>query len=71
MKTKRYEHGVAFEEKFNVTLRGEVRGEPVGWGDSGHEKAWLEEALKEAVTEAISRFYQCRLEGTRLEIELP
>jgi hypothetical protein len=71
MKTKRYEHGTAFEETFTVMLRGEVEGQPVGWGCANHEKKWLEDSLRDAVKEAMARYYQCQLYGVSLDITIP
>lgn len=70
MKTKRYEHGTAFEKSFTVTLNGEVEGQPCGWGCASHEKKWLEDSLRDTVKEAISRFYQCRLNGVSIRVDL-
>ena len=71
MKTIRYEHGTAFEETFTVTLQGEVEGQPVGWGCASHEKKWLEDSLRDAVKEAVARFYQCQLNGVSIHVTLP
>ena len=71
MKTKPYDHGTAFEETFTVMLKGEVEGNPVGWGCSRHEKKFLEDSLRDVVKEAVARFYQCQLQGVSIEVTLP
>ena len=71
MKLKQYEHGTAFEESFTLHLRGEIEGQPVGWGCREHEKKWLEDSLRDVVKEAVARFYQCRLHGVSLNVEIP
>ena len=71
MTTKRFDHGTAFEQTFTVTLRGEVEGQPVGWGCDSHEKEWLEKSLLVAVKIAVERYYQCQLHGVYLQVSLP
>lgn len=68
MKTTQYPHGTAFEHTFQVTARGEVEGQPMGWGDASHEKKWFEESLRDAVKDALARYYQCRLSGVSLDV---
>jgi len=69
MKLTHYPHGIAFQETFTVTLRGQVVGDPIGWGSAEHEAKWLENGLREVVKNAVARFYQCELLGTSIKIE--
>lgn len=72
MKIKRYEHGTAFEETFAVTLQGEVKGQPVGWGSASHKKEWLEDSLRATVKEAVERFYpECQFYGVSIRVTFP
>ncbi len=71
MTLKQFPHGTAFVEAFTVSVRGEVVGEPVGWGSASHEKHWLESALLPAVRDALARFYQCELRGVSLQVTVP
>jgi hypothetical protein len=60
-----------FEKTFTVTLKCEAVGRPVGWGDAGHEKRWLEATLAEGVREALARYFQCELHAIDFTITLP
>jgi len=70
MRTTKYDHGTAFVESFTVTLRGEVDQQPFGCSDANSQKRFLEQLLHLSVKEAIAQFYQCRLHGTSIEIQL-
>ena len=71
MKLKQFEHSVSFEEEFTVKLRGEVIGQPLGWGTDTHYKSWLEESLFRSIKNAVERYYQAVLLGTSIEFILP
>ena len=71
MKLRTLPHGTAFEHQFAVTLRGEIKGQPFGWGCEEHEQKHLEAKLREAVRDAVATYYQCQLLGTSLEVTFP
>ncbi len=68
MKITKLDHGTAFRQTYKIELRGEVVGQPVGYGGAEHEQFFMESQLREVVRIAVADFYQCQLVGTSLKV---